>query len=160
MQRITSNYRLVATMSVFYNGTIWVAIWFSSTLSLPLCGLSNSALTNDLDCRVITLQTLQSSLMFPRQLFMALQCTPCPNGSDAKIQMGSNTICTIKNKRHFDNTNYYLFKVNYTSFNKIHILVLTISSRVKLPVQEIGYHLYSQHLIKWQMKPLPLIKFL
>lgn len=43
-------------------------------------------------------------------------CIPCPNWSDAKIQIRLNTISLNRNK-YFNHTNNYLFKVKYTSFN-------------------------------------------
>jgi len=56
---------------------------------------------------------------------------------------------------YFDHTHYYLFNVNNLSFSKIYSLISlryeclkTISSRVKLPVQEIGYALYWQQSIE------------
>jgi len=48
--------------------------------------------------------------------------------------------------RGFNHNNYCLFKVDCTSFNKIHILLVSeirkfknVTSSVKMPVQEIGY---------------------
>jgi len=54
---------------------------------------------------------------------------------------------------HFVYTNYYLFNVNYTNFNKTHSLVPEIKFKLsifesQLQVPEIGYPLYCHQLIK------------
>jgi len=90
----------------------------------PMC--TAQSLSHFTDCNFLCVCYFSGLLTWILYVCDHIQYTPCPNLSEAKIPIHLNTIQINRNIFHFNHTNYYLFNVNFASFNLIYSLVSAI----------------------------------